>query len=132
MSFDLHNEKGERFSFRSSGWNYYRNLAGEYGWQPAGTLPPDGLPDSDSWSKTYDSNDGQWVSDEDAEALARALQAALDDPRRVERLTLAAKAESEALSQATGRTCRVRVETDDAAHIRQMIEFFRKGRFKIW
>ena len=132
MSFDLHSERGEQFRFSSSGWNYYRNLAGEYGWQPAGTLPPDGLPDSDSWSKTYDSNDGQWVSDEDAEALVRALQAALDDPQRVERLTTAAKAESEYLTQTTGRPCHVRVETNDAEYIGQMIEFFRKGRFKIW
>ncbi|MDB6035783.1 MAG: hypothetical protein JWM16_6121 [Verrucomicrobiales bacterium] len=132
MSFDLHSERGERFKFSSAGWEYYLSLAGEYGWQAAGTLPPDGIPDSDSWPKTYDSSDGQCVSEVDAEALAAALQAALDDPRRVERLTIAAKAESEALSQATGRPCQVRVETDDAVYIGQMIEFFRKGRFKIW
>jgi len=132
MSFDLQSERGERFRFSSAGWGYYLNLAGEYGWQAAGTLPPDGMSDSDSWPKTYDSNDGQWVSAADASALARALQSALDDPRRVERLTLAAKAESEALSQATGRPCQVRVETDDAVYIGQIIEFFRKGGFKIW
>ena len=132
MSFELHNESGERFRFSRAGWEYYLNLASDYGWQAVGTLPPDGMTDSDSWEKNYASNDGQWVSNEDAEALARALQAALDDPRRVERLTLRAKAESEALSQATGRPCQVRVETEDAVYIGQMIEFFNKGRFKIW
>src|SRR5262249_56326969 len=118
MSFELHSKTGERFRFSSAGWGYYLALAAKYGWQEAGTLRPDGLPDSESWPGTYDSNDGQWVSDEEAAALARALQAALDDPRRVERLTLAARAESEALSQATGRRCHVRVETNDAEHLR--------------
>ena len=132
MSFDLQSESGDRFRFSSGDWGYYLNLAGEYGWRAAGTLPPDGMPDSDSWPKTYDSNDGQWVSCEDTEALARALQAALDDARRIERLTIAAQAESEKLSAATGRQCHVRVEINDAEYIGQMVEFFRKGRFKIW
>jgi hypothetical protein len=131
MSFDLRNPSGERFRFSSSGWGYYLNLAKEYGWQAAGTLPPDGMPDSDGWPKSYDSNDGQWVSAEDAGELAGALQAALDDARRVERLTLAAQAESKALSHATGRPCQVRVESNDEEYIRQMIEFFRKGKFQI-
>ena len=131
MSFELHSNTGERFRFSGAGWGYYLNLAGRYGWQEAGTLRPDILPESESWSGTYDSNDGQWVSDEDAEALARALQAALADPQRVERLTVAAKAESETLTQATGRPCHIRVETNDADYIRQMIGFFKKGRFRI-
>ena len=132
MSFELHGKTGERFRFSSAGWGYYLGLAAQYGWQEAGTLRPDALPDSESWAGTYDSNDGQWVSDQEAQALARALQAALDDPQRVERLTIAAQAESEALSKATGRPCRVRVETNDAEYIAKMIEFFKKGRFEIW
>jgi len=132
MSFELHSKRGDQFSFSSASWGYYLDLASEYGWQAAGTAPPEGMPDSDTWPKTYDSSDGQWVSDEDAEALACALQAALDDPRRVERLTAAAKAESDYLTQATGRPCHVRVETNDAEHLGQMIGFFKKGRFQIW
>ena len=131
MSFDLHSERGDRFAFSRAGWGYYLNLADKYGWQAAGTLPPSGMPDPEIWPKTYDSNDGQRVSQDDAEALAKALQAALDDPRRVERLTMAAKEESEALTRATGRPCRVRVEANDAEYIRQMIEFFKKGGFRI-
>ena len=132
MSFDLQSEHGDRFRFSANGWGYYLNLATEYGWQAAGTLPPDGMPNPDSWPKEYCINDGQWVSGEDAEALARALQAAFDDSHRIERLTTAAKAESERLSNATGRQCHVRVETNDADYIRQMIEFFKKGKFRIW
>ena len=131
MSFELHNERGERFEFTSRHWGYYLNLAAKYGWEATGTVPPDGMANPERWSKTYDSNDGQWVSEADAKALAKALQAALDDPDRIQRLAAEAQAESEALSQATGRPCHVRVQTNDAEYIRQMFEFFNKGRFKI-
>jgi len=132
MSFELHSHTGERFVFSSHGWGYYLDLAERYGWPAAGTLQPEGMPDPDRWEKAYCENSGQWVSDADAQALAKALEAALGDPRRVERLTMAAKAESERLTQATGRSCRVRAETGDEAYIGEMIEFFKKGRFKIW
>jgi len=132
MSFDLRNEKGDSFGFSNSGWGFYLNLAEEYGWRAAGTLPPEDMAEPESWPKTYDSNDGQWVSAEDGQALAQALQSALGDPRRAERVGIVAPARSEAVSNATGRPYQVRVEGDDTQFISQMIEFFLKGRFQIW
>ena len=131
MSFDLRNETGESFRFSNSGWGFYLNLGEEYGWQPAGTHPPEGI-DASAWPKTYDSNDGQWISAEDAERLAGALQRALDDPARVERASVIAKARTAAVRAATGSDYEVRVEGDDTPFLRDMIGFFQKGRFQIW
>jgi hypothetical protein len=132
MSFDLRNENGDSFRFSNSGWGFYLTLAEVHGWQMAGTLPPDGMPNPETWPKTYDSNDGQWVSAEDAESIARALQSALEDPKRSERSAAVAQARSAAVSQALGRPHQIGVIGDDTEYIRQMIEFFRKGRFQIW
>ena len=84
------------------------------------------------WPKTYDTNNGQWVSAQDADELAKALQKALDNPKRMERSSAVAQARSEAVSAATGAPYEVRVEGDDTTFIREMIGFFKKGRFQIW
>lgn len=131
MSFELRNEKGDSFRFSNSGWGFYLNLAEEYGWTAAGTLPPENMGQLTVWPKTYDSNDGQWVSARDAAELARALQRALDDPKRAERASAVARARSEAVRIATGRSYEIRVEGDDTSFIREVIGFFQKGRFQI-
>ena len=69
-------------------WSKILSLALFYGWQPMGTLPPfihnlrqpvdrDGQPEV--WDGTYLRVAGQTVREEDALALADALQMALDD-----------------------------------------------------
>jgi len=67
MSFELRNETGDRFRFSNRGWGFYLNLAEEYGWTAAGTLSPDDMGQFADWPKTYDTNDGQWVSAQDAD-----------------------------------------------------------------
>jgi hypothetical protein len=72
------------------------DLAHEYGWEPAGTEPPQWIatnPDGsidhemtamysrskENWDGSYFSNDGQYVTDEEAASIADALERALDD-----------------------------------------------------
>jgi hypothetical protein len=86
------------------GWFLLLNSAVEHGWRPAGTVLDDfmvaqemGLshdPEAwdelaalrirqvvDSWDGSYTSNNGQWVEDHDAHALAAALSLMLErDP----------------------------------------------------
>jgi hypothetical protein len=137
MSYELFNERGDSFNFNFTSWPYYLALAEEYGWQPAGTDAPDGR--AGDWSGTYCTNDGQWVSAVDAEAIANALQQAVDnhDPARVERSCEMARMRTadvrEAIQVATG--CDFfggRVDRYNTPFLREMIAFFRKGRFQIW
>jgi hypothetical protein len=66
-------------------------LAYDYGWKPAGTVPGEWIipetgevdkrlsPDPDEWDGNYVTNDFQWVTDKDAAHIADALEKALDD-----------------------------------------------------
>lgn len=54
-------------------WNLLLHLARDHGWEPEGTTHVR----FQNWSGTYYANDGQWVSVEDAQSLADALQRAL-------------------------------------------------------
>lgn len=78
-------------------WHFVVEIAEDYGWKPEGTVfdeLPEGsfiFGDGDDpeeyvrgeieeyFLRDYFSNDGQWVTDEDAEALAAALESALED-----------------------------------------------------
>jgi hypothetical protein len=83
MSFDLTGKIGS-FHWKGAGWAAVLSCAEEYGWKPAGTQPPRRVKAAE-WEGSYDTNDGQLVSTEDASNLASALQSALDDEfRRVE------------------------------------------------
>jgi hypothetical protein len=79
-----------------TGWEKLLKLAHEYGWKPAGTKPPRGIvmkPDGsidhemtamyswseEDWDGSYFSNNGQYVTDEDAANIADALERALHD-----------------------------------------------------
>lgn len=83
MSFQLRGPYRE-WSTSNSRWESYLNLALKTGWQPSGTLAPlflelleDGtgvaLPAED-WEGGYLSNNLQTVSDQDAAAMAEALE----------------------------------------------------------
>jgi hypothetical protein len=68
MGYDFYGHGYE--CLNESGWSSCFDLAIKYGWQPAGTAPPD---DCDVWNGGYFSNDFQKVEDSDARALGEAL-----------------------------------------------------------
>jgi hypothetical protein len=96
MGMDL-SGKGGDFRFSHQNWRAILELAHEYGWEPAGTKPPEFIvyaPDGvtvdevatrswrqryANWDGGYFSNDYQVVCDEDAANIADALERALDD-----------------------------------------------------
>ena len=81
LSVDLAGSGGDcRFS--SCGWARLLALAERFGWEPAGTVPPqyvDGTPFYTDWHGGYTSNDAQLVTDDDARNLAAVLEAILPD-----------------------------------------------------
>jgi hypothetical protein len=79
MSMDFTSESGSRLYPSGSAWSFFLRLAEEYGWNPAGSVPPEGVQASE-WDGGYDSNDGQRVTREDAAAMAAALERVLTDP----------------------------------------------------
>jgi len=138
MGFDLINEKGDRFEFSQWDWGFYLNVAEKYGWQPAGTEAPTGKfgwqpAGTEAWPGTYETSDGQRVSSVDAEALASALQRAMDDPEWVERSREIARARAGAVRIAgSAYEVRATVRGDVMPFLRDMIAFFRQGGFRIW
>ncbi|HWE35075.1 MAG TPA: hypothetical protein VG406_00775 [Isosphaeraceae bacterium] len=86
MGLDLISESGDSYRFGGFGWATILGLAQRYGWEPRGTLPPEGWEESEGepnepWDgENYGTCDGQLVSAEDAAAIADALEAALADP----------------------------------------------------
>ena len=133
MGMDLVNEAGARFKVVTAGWGFYLNLAQAYGWEPAGTLPPDGYAGAEPWPGEYDWNAGQSVTSEDAHALASALQQALEDPERPLREREVAAAVSAAGRALKGDvSIEIKVDEDDSDFLREMIAFFREGSFQIW
>lgn len=83
MGMDLHRRKSDRYEgeeyFRANmrGWGFLTDLAEEGGWKPKGTiyLLSDGTEDP-VWDGGYHSNDGQYVTPEDARAMADAIERA--------------------------------------------------------
>jgi hypothetical protein len=65
---------GGYFMMSSRTWQNVLELARTYGWQPAGTEPPDGLPRLEPWSGEYGAHSGQRVTVEDTRSLAAALE----------------------------------------------------------
>jgi hypothetical protein len=96
MGMDL-SGKGGYFRFSHQNWRAILELAHEYGWEPAGTKPPEFIvyaPDGvtvdevgtraarqhhGNWDGGYFTNDLQVVDDQDAANIADALERALDD-----------------------------------------------------
>jgi glycosyltransferase involved in cell wall biosynthesis len=84
MGYDLTSESGADLRFTAEAWALLLNLAEAYGWKPCGSAAPEEV-NPEEWAGDYDSNDGQRVSREDAEAMAAALERALADPGRTEK-----------------------------------------------
>jgi uncharacterized protein YbjT (DUF2867 family) len=129
MGFDLRNDAGEQHRASNSGWAFFLNLAEHYGWKPAGTLPPAGMAPED-WDRSYDACAGQRVSDSDAQSLADALRAALDDPNRAGAERIVAARVSAAISEALGRTVRLD-PPDDVSVLEELVAFCSAGPFFI-
>ncbi len=88
MGMDLTNVAGGTARFSNRSWRNVLKLAYEYGWRPLGTEIEDewivvetGEPTRqiDDWNGGYFTNDLQWVTEEDAERIADALEDALED-----------------------------------------------------
>jgi hypothetical protein len=67
----------DHFTLNPASWRRALGLARLYGWEPAGTLPPQAW--EDRWDANYLTGDGQRVTAEDARNLAAALEGALPD-----------------------------------------------------
>lgn len=82
MAVELY-RSGDFFQFEYFGiWQKVMDLAQLYGWVPVGTAEPqhwEGDETQPGWSGRYDRYLGEWVSAEDAAAMAAALSSALDD-----------------------------------------------------
>jgi len=77
MGFDIKSETGQEIQWTGVYWRLMLPLAEQYGWNPAGTLPPEGV-SSEEWDGSYVTNDGQLVTGEDVSALAEAISKAVD------------------------------------------------------
>ena len=70
----------EKFSFVL--WSKLLSLAQLYGWKPIGTVDQEdrlSIAKGKPWDGNYFTNEGQWVTSEDADACADALERALID-----------------------------------------------------
>jgi len=67
MGYDLLNAQDEDYRFDLIAWPKVLHLARQGGWKPTGTLSSaySGT-EPDDWGGCYTSNDGQWVTPEDA------------------------------------------------------------------
>jgi hypothetical protein len=86
MGMHLVNKSEEVMAISVISWYKVLNLARMCGWAPAGTVTPDDwdcYTDQD-WDGRYHSNDGQWVTHEDAHGIGTALLTGLDDIPDVE------------------------------------------------
>jgi hypothetical protein len=79
MSVDLYNDSGDYFCASNRGWFKFLSLARMGGWEPMGTLPPEGWPEDTPWDGGYSTNDGQRVTAADAAAMASAMARCLGD-----------------------------------------------------
>ena len=80
-------------SYFNANWATYSALMAtgyECGWQPMGTVldwcpycPDCGGHSDGNWDGDYSSNEGQFVTDEDARELAKALRRSFDDAVRL-------------------------------------------------
>jgi hypothetical protein len=77
LHIKLISQSGERFGVGVGSWLCLLVIAQNHGWQPAGSLAPAGF--VGEWNGTYQYNQGQPVSAEDAQGLAEALERALPD-----------------------------------------------------
>ena len=81
MSTELHASNGYYIDIGTRGWSDILTIAFENGWEPMGTISPyveEGILEPDDWDGNYCSNDFQLVCEDDALAIAAALERALE------------------------------------------------------
>jgi hypothetical protein len=143
MGMDLISKSGSTFDLSSDWWRFYLNLAAKCGWTPKGTGKPDHLGEKDEWDGSYEWNDGQIVGEEDAKALAQALERALADPAAgsiIERMLdawweemLQAEAELTDISEQQKKQLRAVMARPkfDTEFTRELIDLCNRGEFRI-
>ena len=133
MGMSLCGKQGESH-FNNFNWSRILKLADRYGWQPIGTEAPDwegiyGTPihpdyKHPDWRGTYFSNDGQYVTDRDANSIAAALERALDDiPEHDTMEDMQAAQDASPIEWFSGQ---------GKTKVRDFIEFCRAGGFLIF
>jgi hypothetical protein len=136
MAYLLKSESGRETGWTSFAWPIVRVLAEDFGWHPRGTLPPpdwnDEVEKVGEWPGGYTSNDGQLVSEPDAQALGAALEATLaseDFEQRIRGLHQVAGEQMESPG------CRVTLPVDASGwrkDVEDFIDFCRKGGFRLY
>lgn len=143
MGMDLISKSGSTFDLSSDWWRFYLTLAEKCGWIPKGTGKPDHLGEKHEWHGSYEWNDGQIVCEEDAKALAQALERALSDPAAasiIERMLdawwedmLQAEAELPGISEQQKKQLRAVMARPkfDIEFTRELIDLCKHGEFRI-
>jgi hypothetical protein len=139
MSMALTSESGATSGCTTSAWTFYLWLARQYGWSEPGTRPPRRVRFwFQRWDGSYYLNEGQWVTREDASALADALERNLLDPDRAQRQRMVCRAISAASRKLAlelyGEELPDESETEplpEDKDLEELIGFFRKGSFRI-
>jgi hypothetical protein len=137
MSFDFTSDSGATQDIGTGGWTLLLYLAEAYGWGKEGTHPPEGVPPGE-WEGDYASNDGQYVSKEDAYALASALERFLADPDRVTKVReVAIQLENDLVEAMRGLGLEQPAPENhdlypiDEDHLKSLVAFWREGGFRI-
>jgi hypothetical protein len=142
---DLISKSGPTLDMSSDWWLFYRMLAEKCGWNPKGTGKPDHLSEKDQWDGNYDYSDGQIVYDDDAKALAQALDRALAEPAAASIIKslldtwwnnmqeATSDAELAGLSEKQKKAMRAiaRKPTFSTELTRELIDLCRQGEFRI-
>ena len=102
MGMELTSENGSTFEFSGTGWAFYLNLAEVFGWKPEGTKKPKNYGILKKWHGAYDSNEGQFVTQSDAQALSVSLERALSSEHLDEKASSIASQLENTLKQALG------------------------------
>lgn len=147
MGMHLVNKQQEEYGFSVMSWYKLLNLGFMCGWVPAGTLPPTDYDDDEDWDGRYHSGEGQWITHEDALALAASLEGGLDDipdldlgepirkPLRLGEFDLYLN-EEETIEHVTTRYTKNPFEyfsgSQRKARLREFIRFCRRGGFVVW
>ena len=82
MTMDLFNTSNDHLDFPIVVWEKLQLFAKLYGWEPIGTVDIEdrlSIAEGRPWDSNYFTNDGQFVTPEDADAFADALEKALVD-----------------------------------------------------
>jgi hypothetical protein len=145
MGMALGRGNGDHFGVSYSLWSAMLELAQQWGWQPTGTEPPQGLA-ADGWSGSYYSSDGQRCRDEDAGRLAEAIDRFLsgapplggvtpadEERERLRQFITAAERNFAApLCHPIGEAGAWLGSDEGRVFLRGFVQFCRKGAFELW